>query len=520
MSANRITKSLPILIDSRGGWAGMLGENGEEYPSRQPPGMGIRLAAIGDSITAFGGFGASASGAVTLSGRVATIPLTNHGEVVGNTITLHLPQFFAESWQGLYQVDSVVSKDAFTVVLPTIPPGLPGTIAVIGSRSMGAQNYLEEMNFRLGSPFEIVVNAGIGGNTTDQMRARFAQDVLSNSPDIVSIMGGLNNIRYIQTAVAKDNAVADLIFMCKQVLAIGKPVLLWSIPPVRSDDQGFAIVTPLIISANIALSVYAAQTPGVFFADSFAELVDNSSVDNRGVSGYYVDSVHWNKIAAWKASRAGASALQDYAPNPMSLINSNSNTYAYSTRLKNRLSNPLFIRSGGTLNAGVTSEGGGTTGIAEGWSGSAGGTASAVVSLVPRTIADDGDTSGNNQRMVITSLALDDSGTLRTTQAITEFSAGDSLGYDFVLTVRNSVNVKFMVIDLSVVIAGQTYHQYIDAGSSSLFPNGDITYRGIKRSLNFKLPAAPTSMNLSIQTQFLGAGTATVDIGRAEILAR
>lgn len=38
-----------------------------------------------------------------------------------------------------------------------------------------------------------VINAGVGGNNTDQARARFASDVLAHEPDLVIIQFGLND---------------------------------------------------------------------------------------------------------------------------------------------------------------------------------------------------------------------------------------------------------------------------------------------------------------------------------------
>ena len=51
---------------------------------------------------------------------------------------------------------------------------------------------LEEELPRRGQPVR-VINSGIGGNNTDQARARFEKDVLANKPDVVVIQFGIND---------------------------------------------------------------------------------------------------------------------------------------------------------------------------------------------------------------------------------------------------------------------------------------------------------------------------------------
>lgn len=478
--------------------------------AQKAPIMGNLCASFGDSLTAFGGFGSN--GSATAVGNIATVTLINHGEVAGNTITLQLSQNLILEYHGVWKVATVLDKDNFTVILKSAPSAPAGAISVVNSRSSSSSSYQESTNFRLGAPFTFVVNAGIGSNTTDMMLARLDIDVIAYSPNFCIVMGGTNDIRYVQTTAARDSAIANLIQICLRLLASGITPVLCTILPLRNDDQGFSITTPMILAANTSLISFAAKTPGILLADTFAELVDNSFTDNRAISIAMTDSVHINNIGRNRISVAIANALQKAAPNPLPLVSSNADTYAYSSTSSNYLINPLFIQTGGTAGPGVT----GT--VASNYSVLVGGTATAVASIVPRTFVDDGDRLGNNQRIVVTAPALDDSVKLTTLQSITQFVAGDELYFDLSHAVRAATNIKYILFDLSVVISGQTYHQYIDAGSSSKYPSTEAPFRGVKRSLYFKLPGNPTSVSLTAQVQFdNGGGSATVDFGRMRI---
>ena len=54
-----------------------------------------------------------------------------------------------------------------------------------------AQTYAQIVGAARG--FGTIINAGVGGNTAADMLARFSTDVLSHSPDAISIMAGVND---------------------------------------------------------------------------------------------------------------------------------------------------------------------------------------------------------------------------------------------------------------------------------------------------------------------------------------
>lgn len=94
-------------------------------------------------------------------------------------------------------------------------------------------------------PGYAVVNRGVGGDETSDMRARFQRDVLAASPDAVLIWGHINNITKgnvasatdAQAAAVKDAARADYVAMLQQARAAGIEVILATEVP-RSEPVG------------------------------------------------------------------------------------------------------------------------------------------------------------------------------------------------------------------------------------------------------------------------------------------
>jgi lysophospholipase L1-like esterase len=94
-------------------------------------------------------------------------------------------------------------------------------------------------------PGYTVVNRGVGGDETSDMRARFQRDVVAAKPDAVLIWGHVNNItkRNVagataeQAAAVKNSAREDYLAMLKQARAAGIDVILATEVP-RSEPVG------------------------------------------------------------------------------------------------------------------------------------------------------------------------------------------------------------------------------------------------------------------------------------------
>lgn len=168
--------------------------------------------------------------------------------------------------------------------------GPSDTSKAIGYSSTG---YFQMLNLVTGNPFKVIMNAGVDGNTTTQMLARFATDVLAYSPTVVSIMGGTNDIP-ISGNIGYATTLANLTSMCDQSLNAGAFVILWAIPP-RDGTAGNPLgATSRKVNANIndALRVYASKKNNVIFIDD--RIYTAESVLLTGIHGY----------AGWKTGYA------------------------------------------------------------------------------------------------------------------------------------------------------------------------------------------------------------------------
>src|ERR671937_2571156 len=74
--------------------------------------------------------------------------------------------------------------------------GTPGFRSPLESPPDGAGNVESQYAFWLMQrrPDWLVLNRGVNGERTDQIRARFARDVLDERPNIVVIVAGVNDV--------------------------------------------------------------------------------------------------------------------------------------------------------------------------------------------------------------------------------------------------------------------------------------------------------------------------------------
>lgn len=84
----------------------------------------------------------------------------------------------------------------------------------------------------LSSHRDNIVNAGISGNTTKMMRARFQADVLGLTPSIVHIHGGVNDLGNTDENNAPIDTMANITWMAAQARDAGAKVILATLPPV------------------------------------------------------------------------------------------------------------------------------------------------------------------------------------------------------------------------------------------------------------------------------------------------
>ncbi|EQF25302.1 GDSL-like Lipase/Acylhydrolase family protein [Clostridioides difficile CD160] len=142
-----------------------------------------------------------------------------------------------------------------------------------------------------------IINKGINGDTTSGMLVRFNEDVVKNSPDIVFIMGGTNDL-----IVGAGNEVINSNIMAmvhqaysKNIIPIIGIPLKPDIPNVREDWSCFTDFN--IVSKKLELYNYWVKKFSVTFNTDFVDFYSkyNESMEREGYKKLYFDGLHPTK---------------------------------------------------------------------------------------------------------------------------------------------------------------------------------------------------------------------------------
>jgi lysophospholipase L1-like esterase len=117
-------------------------------------------------------------------------------------------------------------------------------------------------------PGKSYTDAGVERDTTTEMLARFAPDVLVPDPDAVIILGGTNDLYFDEAVTVPEG---NLQTMCEDARAAGVVPILSTIMP---RGGVYANVNPQVIEVNAWIKRYG-QAAGVAVADYYSVLVDS-----------------------------------------------------------------------------------------------------------------------------------------------------------------------------------------------------------------------------------------------------
>lgn len=143
---------------------------------------------------------------------------------------------------------------------------------------------------------DIIINKGIAGDTTTGMLSRFQVEVVADNPDMVHIMGGLNDIICCGSA---DQIKGNFKAMSQQAKFYGiKPIIgICPLPVVEQINPAWKAFTDFdrlmqeMQNLNEWLCAYSAVSSGVFLVDYETKL-SNQNGENR--SNLYIDGMHLN----------------------------------------------------------------------------------------------------------------------------------------------------------------------------------------------------------------------------------
>jgi len=136
------------------------------------------------------------------------------------------------------------------------------------------------------------LNSGKGGETTQDMLARFGKDVTYYKPEVVVILAGINDIAQNDGYISNENIMKNITEMCEKAAFNHIKVILCSILPVYQFGLNTNIQTvPLILDLNRRIKSYA-ESKAYPYVDYYSAFVD----DRGGLPAIYsTDEVHPTK---------------------------------------------------------------------------------------------------------------------------------------------------------------------------------------------------------------------------------
>lgn len=350
----------------------------------------------------------------------------------------------------------------------------------------------------LGSPFTLVTNGGVSGNTTAQMLARIA-DIAAYAPDWVFVQGGINDLAAAETVA---NIVANLKSICAQLAGHGAQVVLLTVAPNATYSKG-------VQQVNQALREWVnGGAKGVILVDTYTAMVNPTSTTGALASGMSDDALHPSGKGARAMGQAIATAIGGLIPSRNFLPSSAAESYAIDSTSKQLLDNPLCAAGGGAPT------GTGASGsLPVGWSGSAGGSgaASAVFSTQSRT-----DGIGLDAQVIVTGAASGSSVNIRQTGLVGRAAIGDTVYLCGQLKISGAADIRTVAVAGNITIDGVTYQiNLLEASGTTNVDQSDVTLT--IRTPNFTLAGASiTSIQYIASVTFgtSGAGAGTIRFGR------
>ena len=153
------------------------------------------------------------------------------------------------------------------------------------------------------------VGRGISGQTTEQMLARFRQDVVALNPDVVVILAGINDIAQNNGEISNVNILENIAAMCDIACANNiKPVLCSILPCdyfVWRKDLKPAL---RVVEMNKLIKEYA-QTKGYAYVDYYSVMATSEGALK---SEYTKDRCH--------PTKEGYKVMQPIVQNSLNLI--------------------------------------------------------------------------------------------------------------------------------------------------------------------------------------------------------
>ncbi len=357
------------------------------------------------------------------------------------------------------------------------------------------------------------INLGIGGDTFVKLVERFDRDVLSANLHRLVIHCGVNDCFSANRTLAQMQTDATALFV--KAKALGIPVDIITPVPQSSSRGGWTTAKRDIYKAFRHWLFQIAPTYNFSVIDSWTAIAGSTNVINPTDSNLnpntnvLFDLVHPGTVGAQAIGKKVADFHRAFIPRSDRLVCNDADG--------NLLSGGLFQGSGGTNGTGSS----GT--VATGWTVSrTAGSGTVVCSTVARTVANDGDAIGNNQRMVITVGANNDTFRIASPSIHSSVTNGDrvrvSCAVKLSATGCQFVKGVYLYVLSQTATTGnlQLYDLGYTSATGAAYPDG---FSGVMElDCYVRTPAsihgAPSSFICYVEVIGAAAGDCTVEVGR------
>jgi lysophospholipase L1-like esterase len=131
-----------------------------------------------------------------------------------------------------------------------------------------------------------VLNRGVNGERSDQIRARFTRDVVRENPDLAVVIAGVNDIYQGVTPDALQQQLEAIGELARTARPDGIPLVVGSILPYNTATE---LQNERMRAVNEWLRRYASRNPRVTFCDTRAAV---ASAANPNCLAATADGIH------------------------------------------------------------------------------------------------------------------------------------------------------------------------------------------------------------------------------------
>jgi lysophospholipase L1-like esterase len=366
-----------------------------------------------------------------------------------------------------------------------------------GTSGPSDRGFFNWYNALHGGKFNVIYNAGVSGNSTTQMWARFQADVIAKKPRWCCVMGGINDVAADTPAAT---TIANLLKIYRALHAARIHVIACTVTPstsLNTEARGTAWT-----EINQAIRDFAAATPLMHLADVGPCYRDTGQPALAIPLTAYVDALgtHPNSLGAGTLGKKMYDDLQhdgviNAARDYTQLVQAANDASIWVASIYGHPYNALMTGTAGAKNAPATGA------VANEWLASIGGAWSKV------------DYGGETwQQVVITNEAQATLGAYDTTNPV----VGDTLWAECkIRTPGDWVNIKGVPLTLTFLngatVLGRTEGLGYSAGGGSgtaCIEPGAATLR----TPNMVVPAGCNKLRITLVLYANGTGSGTLQI--------